>query len=200
LPYELFVTDSRDAAGTTLTLRFEARKELFGDRAAGAPFAVYSRAGEFSCRHYAVEPGESVEGSWRLSDFDGGRYHLCAYGPNGFLREFVGGPADPAVSVALLPPQFGVKPTEAAVRIQAARALGAEQALILRDHSYGNPEQKIQIAPGATATGRIPVRASHGWYDFSVTAQGEVHFERRFAGRLETGTDGFSDPVISGPA
>jgi phospholipase C len=180
-----------------LTLRFEARKNLFGERAAGGAFAVYSRGGEFSCRHYAVEPGESVEGTWRLADFKDGRYHLCVYGPNGFLREFLGGPADPLVSVALQPPVLARKRPRSEVKIQAGRPSDGEQVFILRDHAYGNPEQQIRVAPGAAVTARIPVKASHGWYDFSVVAPGKSNFERRFAGRLETGIDGFSDPLIS---
>ena len=197
LPYELFVTDSRSADGATLTLRFEARKDLFGARAAGGAFAVYSRGSEFSCRHYAVEPGESGEGTWRLADFEAGRYHLSVYGPNGFLREFRGGPADPLLSVALQPPRFGAQATEAEVKIQAGRPADGEQVFLVRDHAYGNPEQHIRVVPGAAVTARIPVKASHGWYDFSVVATGKSQFERRFAGRLETGVDGFSDPLIS---
>ncbi|WP_155193353.1 phospholipase domain-containing protein [Orrella sp. JC864] len=34
----------------------------------------------------------------------------------------------------------------------------------------------------------------HRWYDFTVSAG--VGFERRFAGRLETGQDGVSDPEM----
>jgi phospholipase C len=205
LPYELFVTDSRgagrDGAGSDeLKLRFEARKDRFGDRAAGAPFTVYSHGPAFSCRHYAVEPGEAVEDAWRLADLEDGRYHLSAYGPNGFLREFIGGPSDPHVSVEMLPPRAGVQPGDAEVQIRAARDFGAEAAFVIRDHAYGNPEQQVRVEAGAIVSARVPVRASHGWYDFSVMADGKTPFERRFAGRVESGVDGFSDPLLSGPA
>ena len=198
LPYELFVTDSKNADGTRLTLRFEARKDLFGNRAAGAPFAVYARGGEFSCRHYAAEPGEAVEGVWRLSDFEGGHYHLCVYGPNGFYREFAGGPADPRVSVELMSPRAGTQAADAEVSLRAGPDLGEARAFTIRDHAYGSPDQQLRLGAGKTAIIRVPVRASHGWYDFSVTTSGDKSFERRFAGRLETGVDGFSDPLISG--
>jgi phospholipase C len=38
------------------------------------------------------------------------------------------------------------------------------------------------------------------WYDFSLTAEGEAGFGRRFAGRMETGLDSFSDPAMEGVA
>jgi phospholipase C len=37
---------------------------------------------------------------------------------------------------------------------------------------------------------------SHYWYDFSVTIAGADGFLRRFAGRVETGKSGFSDPLM----
>jgi phospholipase C len=198
LPYELFVTDSRAPKGMALTLRFEARKELFGDRAAGAAFIVYSRGPDAACRNYAVTPGEAVEDAWDLSGAEGGRYHLCAYGPNGYFREFVGAAGDPAIAVAMLPPRAGAKAEDVTVEIKAAKEAGAALTLVVRDHAYGNPEQRVQVAPGASVTARVPVSASHGWYDFSVIAPDGAPFERRFAGRVETGVDGFSDPLLSG--
>ena len=36
----------------------------------------------------------------------------------------------------------------------------------------------------------------YGWYDFSVKIQGQEHFERRFAGRIEIGKDSYSDPFM----
>jgi phospholipase C len=35
-----------------------------------------------------------------------------------------------------------------------------------------------------------------GWYDFTVTIEGDSSFKRRFAGRIETGKDSFSDPYM----
>jgi phospholipase C len=37
---------------------------------------------------------------------------------------------------------------------------------------------------------------SHRWYDFSATITGIKPFLRRFAGRVETGKSGFSDPLM----
>jgi phospholipase C len=38
------------------------------------------------------------------------------------------------------------------------------------------------------------------WYDFSVMVQGQKHYSRRFAGRMETGKASFCDPAMEGVA
>jgi phospholipase C len=40
------------------------------------------------------------------------------------------------------------------------------------------------------------LRKSANWYDFSVTEASENSYLRRFAGRVETGKDGLSDPAM----
>ena len=97
----------------------------------------------------------------------------------------------------MLPPGKGVEAADAEVRLRAGRDVGGDVALVVRDHAYGNPEQRITLKAGAAVTVRVPVRASHGWHDFSITGPGATPFERRFAGRVESGVDGFSDPLLS---
>jgi len=43
---------------------------------------------------------------------------------------------------------------------------------------------------------RWQLRDSVRWYDFSVTSSELPGWSERFAGRLETGRDGFSDPAL----
>ena len=50
LPYELAVEGGLNEERTLFTIRFKARKELFGARSAGSPFTVYARTGAGRCR------------------------------------------------------------------------------------------------------------------------------------------------------
>jgi len=43
---------------------------------------------------------------------------------------------------------------------------------------------------------RWSLNPSGNWYDFTVTVDGSS-LERRFAGRVETGGDGISDPAMA---
>jgi len=64
------------------------------------------------------------------------------------------------------------------------------------DLDYKNERQTIAIPAGGEKSAALPLSASHGWYDFSVTIDGDDRFLRRYAGRVETGKPGFSDPAM----
>ena len=50
------------------------------------------------------------------------------------------------------------------------------------------------VAPGMQIEPSWSLADSNSWYDFTLSMDGG--FERRFAGRLETGKDGVSDPAM----
>jgi phospholipase C len=51
------------------------------------------------------------------------------------------------------------------------------------------------VKPGGERRIRFRLGASYCWYDFTVKVGA---FSRRFAGRVETGKLGYSDPVMGG--
>jgi phospholipase C len=65
------------------------------------------------------------------------------------------------------------------------------------DHSYGATYPSKTLAAGETAVVVIPLEKSHGWYDVGVRVKGVDGFEKRYAGRIETGKDGLSDPAMA---
>ncbi len=69
-----------------------------------------------------------------------------------------------------------------------------EAALVLRANAYRTDGPwTLPVAPGQRVTRDLDLNASHGWYDFSATGN---RFERRFAGRMETGNHSISDPAV----
>ncbi len=197
LPYELFVSGSLNPARTKLVIRFQARNDLFKDAAAGAPFTAYALTadGGYVCRNYAVDAGNIVEDSWDLSDFDSGVYHVRVYGPNGYFWAFDGSAEDPMLEVQLAPASRGTESGDVQVLLGSSSA-GTAINVSVRDHSYGNAEQTRQVAAGARDVICVSTAGSHRWYDLSARVIEAAKFERRFAGRIETGAWGFSDPRI----
>jgi phospholipase C len=64
----------------------------------------------------------------------------------------------------------------------------------LRKLAYGDaPVQWRTLAPNESARVPLPLAAQRYWYDYSVQSGGWL---RRFAGRLETGLHGVSDPAM----
>ncbi len=197
LPYELFVSGSLNSARNELVIRFEAKNDLFKDKAAGAPFTAYAftASGGYVCRNYAVDAGDVIQDSWKLFNFNKGVYHVRVYGPNGYFWEFRGSADDPMLEAQLAPAPRGSKFAEVEVLL-GSTSEGTGITVSVVDHSYGNAEQTKQVSARARGSIRVSTTASHRWYDLSVRVTGAANFERRYAGRIETGAWGFSDPGI----
>jgi phospholipase C len=201
LPYQLEVDGALNNERNRFVIHLAAKKELFGERSAGSPFVVYALTGNggMKVRDYAVEAGDRLEDSWAIDEFTDGLYHFRVYGPNGFFREFIGGADDPAVDIQLGYPR--AKPDDrdlsGDVDIRAAsRDSGKSYALEIRDNAYKGGDQKQILAPGGAASLMVKTQRSFGWYDFSIRIAEHARFERRYAGRVETGRWSFSDPMM----
>jgi phospholipase C len=195
LPYELVVEGGLNAERKGFVIRFEARNTQFGERAAGSPFIVYARTrkGDVQIRDYAVAAGNQVEDAWALSDFEKGAYHFEVYGPNGFYREFIGTAEDPQADIRL---KYRME-LASNVAVEVANCNAKQSYLVeIHDNAYLTPDVHRVVAPAAIATFPIDTSIGLRWYDLSVRVDGREPFLRRYAGRVETGKWGFSDPAM----
>ena len=217
LPYCMRVEGRLNKAASALEIVFINDNSLFGEKTAGAPFNVYApggyvrlddnerdQLGQFETARtwaYGVRAGDTLTDSWSLGDFEGNRYHLRVYGPNGFYRELKGDAGDPSVDIRL----DYQKATAAKYALtgngilQLANTGGRPCVVEVTDHAYGAHYPAKSLAAGATAALPLSLTASQGWYDFSVRVQGYEGFEKRYAGRIETGRDSVSDPQLNRP-
>jgi phospholipase C len=204
LPYQISADGRLRADHKSFEIRFASAAEAFGVNSAGAPFIVYSTPGAnaMQIRNYAVAPGEEVSDAWPLADFAEGRYHLAVHGPNGFFREFQGSDADPPLEVRFNDVRIAATNNFVADRYKlmiANRNAKSPLTIFVEDLSYGTPKQRREMAPSEKSTFTLDLGRSHGWYDFRVQVPGTPYFAWRFAGRVETGLMGSSDPAIGSP-
>lgn len=74
---------------------------------------------------------------------------------------------------------------------------GKPLTLVVTPNAYRNDGPwQLHITAGAEVEHHWPLQESGNWYDFTVT-EAESGFERRFAGRLETGQHGVTDPAMA---
>ena len=184
-----------------LQIGFAARRGRFGERAAGAPFHVFApkavRAASGAgfergrCWNYAVAAGDRLTDQWALADFEGGEYHLCALGPNGFFREFRGSSSDPTLEVILRgaegKPMAGLE-----LRNGGTSMLAVE----IDDLAYGQAARKVAVPAGGVVEVALDLAGSQGWYDLGIQVPGAAAYRRRYAGHIETGEDSSSDPLM----
>jgi len=205
LPYELSADGTLGGDGKSVVLSFAAGREIFGDRAAGAPFHVYAPGkmrvaggtefGPGRARSYAVSAGDRLEDAWTLSEFPEGAYHLCVHGPNGFFRELRGGADDPAVEMTLRPSRAG----DGGVTVRFVNRDAARTFTVrMEDASYGAGERTVALEKDGRVEVFLEPGRSRGWYDLQIRIEGASRFARRYAGRIETGKEGVTDPVMGG--
>jgi len=208
LPYELYVGGKLGADKKTFEISFEAGNKIFGKQAAGAPFNVYA-PGKYlqeatqtmepvRAWSYAVKAGDQLKDTWPLAAFDAAHYHLRVYGPNGFYREFAGDANDPQVEVQCSYQRSltNSRKLTGSVELKLINHGSAAAAFAINDLGYHKGELKKTVAGRTTATLVIDLSKSQGWYDFSVKVTGSSSFEQRYAGRVETGKESISDPVM----
>ncbi|HXE64463.1 MAG TPA: phospholipase C, phosphocholine-specific [Bryobacteraceae bacterium] len=182
LPYELHASGRLSADGKSLEISMEARK------GAGSAFHVYA-PGKSGSRAYAMKAGQKVSDAIPIEN---GAYRICICGPNGFLRELAGGADDPLLDV-----DCEYRPSGDLDLLLTNRDAKQSHDARIVDHSYGAGARNVSLKAGEKRTITLRLAKSHSWYDFSVLAG---RFERRCAGRVETGKPGYSDPAMSNHA
>jgi phospholipase C len=206
LPYELYADATRSADKKQIEIRMTAGNKVFGKQAAGSPFTVYApgrfteKGAEDISRNwgFAVKAGDSLTYTWPLQAFDNDQYHLRLYGPNGFYREYKGNAIDPELEVRV-EYELGAKTHKPTGNIRLYLVNTPAQKAVqvtIKDNAYKKKDIVRQIAKGGSDALMLSLRDSHGWYDFSITINGADAFEKRYAGRVETGKESFSDPYM----
>lgn len=179
LPYALEVVARADAGGLTLSFRNEGK--------AGAVFHVYDRQRlDAIPRRYTVEAGRALEDVWAAAT---GAHDLWIQGPNGFLREVKG----PAADLARLQVLLRCDPAARTLRFAIANRGSKAGRLDLVANAYGGGPWQLAAAAGGRVEKIVTLPAEHDWYDLTLRA-GAAHW--RFAGRVETGQHGISDPAL----
>jgi phospholipase C len=191
LPYELHAGGALTPDRRAVEISMEAATRRFGKKSAGSAFHVYTpglyrQRADLCTRAYAVEPGKLLTDTWPLDGFPDGVYRLSICGPNGFLRELSGTADDPALAI-----RCEYKPSGDLVLIVANRDPK-------RPHQLQTAAKGLTLKPGQQKSIPFRLARTHSWYDVAVKVDGFPAFSRRFAGRVETGKMGFSDPIMGG--
>lgn len=206
LPYELYADGMLSADKRSFEIILKAANKVFGASSSGSPFQIYA-PGKYMEEHvrvwdYAVAAGDELKDSWPVAGFEKSIYHLRVYGPNGFFREFIGDANDPAIEV-MSSYETDLKRADLLtgnLLLQFTNNTSKAQVITITDNAYKIGQKTQTLNAGAlkkTTSGIIlDTSRSFGWYDFSVKIKGNGLFERRYAGRVETGEPGKTDPLM----
>ncbi len=180
LKYAPYVDGSVDAAAGKFTLAFTS-----GARA-GAAFHVTSGNRTDGPWTYTTEAGRSIEDTWN-SAYSNGSYDLTVHGPAGFVRWFKG-------STNAAGPEVTARHTGDDIELTFTNK-GPASVRLKIGNGYGGRATTVTVRPGATVCRTLDLAGSRRWYDLTVTADADPAFLRRFAGHVENGRPGVSDPA-----
>lgn len=208
LPYQLSAGGNLEADKSRFSIRMKADQAIFGNNAAGSPFTVYApvaytddKGKKELCRNwaFAVKAGDELSYQWPLKAFDNGLYQLRVHGPNGFYREFMGTAKDPQLQVDVEPELKRLtKQATGNAKITVQNQGNKPARIAFNDIGY--KKQKAftkEIAANSKEEFTIPLGDTYGWYDFTITSPDQADFKQHFAGRIETGKESFTDPLIN---
>lgn len=194
LPYQLFadggLSDNKDSF--TINMRLGGK--------VGAPFNVcapgnYQHEGKTAelmpTWAFAVKAGDEINYSWPVKSFNESRYNLELSGPNGFYRTFAGDKNDPDLLI-----NTNYKTNGDIELVLVNKSKSSAYSVHLTDRSYKQGDQKLSIKPTQTLRHIISLQKSRSWYDIELKVQDHDVFARRYAGRVETGKHGITDPLI----
>jgi phospholipase C len=212
--YHLYAEGKFNPDKKSLDLSFESDSKVFGEKTLGSPFNVYAPGKYFQNVNgssvlkelrtwaFAVKSSDHVEYSWPLESFENSLYHLRVYGPNGFYRELKGSAGDPIVDVRCFYATSAANQKKLTGNINLTLKNDSAVPLTIKitDNAYktGSIEKLLKNSSDQTKSIIVPMDLlkQFGWYDFTVTVEGNELFSRRYAGRVETGESGFSDPFM----
>jgi phospholipase C len=210
LPYELYCEGDFHADHQAFGLAMRAGDHVHGAASAGAPFNVYIRNTakgtgvlargpnntNMMVATYSVKPGDTLQEGIPLQIFADGKYEIDVHGPNGFYREFRGD-ATPSPIVSRCAYERNSGGLSGNVLASLKNVSTAPVTVTIADNSYKTGTQTVKLAPGQQMSVPVASSKSHGWYDYTVQAQGSnTHI--RYAGRVETGRSSFTDPLMGG--
>ncbi|MFG2193394.1 phosphocholine-specific phospholipase C [Streptomyces sp. NPDC048639] len=176
------VVDGSVAASTGITLDFGGGDE------AGAAFTVTSGNRNDGPWVYSTGPGRTISDTWSTANSQDA-YDLSVFGPNGFLRTFKGPgkTAGPEVTA-----RHDARTGNLDLKLTNK---GGSDVDLTVSNAYGGQPETFKVRAGASVTHTVELRRSKHWYDVSVASDGDKTFLRRFAGHVETGRPGVSDPA-----
>lgn len=187
LPYDLSVDGNADPAHGTFRIRFANAGRT------GAWFQVRSGNASDMPRGYTVEAGKSLSDLWSVAADPGGAYDLAVHGANGFFRSFKGAVAAGRASLDVTTRHVSEEGLGITLTIANTGAAAAGVTIV---NAYSGRSLSRPLPRGASFTHLWPLEESFGWYDLTITVDGDAGFERRIAGHVDNGEDSVSDPAI----
>jgi len=201
LPYELYADGMTTQDGAHWELRLTAGNQVHGIASAGVPFNVYMRGRDvdqgLQVATFAVKADDTIVRKFPIDVFNGEENSIEVHGPNGFYRSFSGRIVSQSAVNVYATYERNASGLTGNLQIHLDNISRKSVVAMIADQVYGATEIRKQLDPGEAAELVLPPHSSSGWYDVLVTVESSVA-SVRYAGHVDTGSPGISDPLMGG--
>lgn len=163
----------------------------------GATFTLHDNLDRHEPWHFTIGAGDRHTTEAWQAEAPGAEYDMTLRGPNGFWRRYAGRLGEARLVAEATLEEL---PADRAVTLQLENGSGRPLVFTIEmDSAYapsGPAVRQVTVAPGVSAALPWALEASHGWYDLTVAIEGDDAFLRRFAGKIDNGAAGLTDPGI----
>ncbi|WP_115717369.1 phosphocholine-specific phospholipase C [Gallaecimonas mangrovi] len=145
---------------------------------------AYDRQATQSPRFYTAAANTTINDSWPITE----KVDWAIHGPNGFMRQFAGHPADKMQA------ELNQRSQDSLELVLANHGNTLLEARL--ENRYRHQEQRLKLSPGQRKTLTIAIDQDAHWYDLALSLPAKPHFARRWRGHIETGKASYSDPAL----
>ncbi|PZP30927.1 MAG: phospholipase C, phosphocholine-specific [Roseateles depolymerans] len=189
LPYELQADWTPNADGSSFGLNF------VNTGTAGAWLHVRTAngctaGGGTGPWGYTVEAGKVLADTWTAPT--GSAYDVSVHGPNGFFRRYAG---SLEAGAARLVVRSRYDRATGGLSLTVTNAGSSATTVTVTDR-YTSSSSHQTLQPGASFRSDWSLQTSSRWYDLAIAADTDTRFIAHFAGHVETGAAGISDPLL----
>lgn len=157
------------------------RIDFRNDGVADAVFEVSGASNNDTPRRYTVEGGGSLLDSWYVMPRTD-QYDLSVCGPSGFFRRFRGTVAGPKSRVIEVRATYDARHHHVLLELSNPTA---HEAIVKIADRYTSKTIVFVIDPGELESRRWGAHRTGGWYDLTVTVEGNPTFATQLAGHLK---------------
>jgi phospholipase C len=189
LPYALHADGSVQNGDGSFAIEFR------NSGRTAAVFQVRSGNAVDAPQTYTVEARKRLIETWRIAGIGRSEYDLSVCGPNGFFRAFKGRVS--GQHRANLEVKEASNRHDEGITLDIANRSSRFVSVNVFDR-YTNRRKELRLEAGETESNTWPLSRTRGWYDLTVSIEGDTQFEYHFAGHVETEEDSISDPLMGG--
>lgn len=188
-------------------LEMHVDKTIFAERTSGTAFNVYSplryrddqgKIETYRNWNFAIKAGDHLAYQWDLAKFDGDGYAFELHGPNGFYRKFAGKKKGIGLLASVSTEFRPLTKAPTGRLLLTLKNLDTKPIrVVVKSLNYQDFSIEKELMASQDFVWPLDISGHGNWYDLMIYDVSVSDFRVQLAGRLETGVETTTDPLLA---